>query len=663
MKRRIFRLVAILSLASLRGFLLALLFALLPGCGVEAGGLRPVGDAPSGVIPFPQLFWTVHGQAWATVGQPVEYDIEIAKDVDFGEVIDADTVPLARYVPDRPLESGRYFWRVRGRPAGAKPDVWSEPTLFVIAAPDQVVTVDYDPAAANHQPAVQAAVDRAVALSRKGQSVEVRFPPGTYRGSGAKQFILLEDAKNLILHGDGVKVQLEDWNMGATRIERSRNVLVRGFTFDHPRQLPFLQARVTAVDAAKKEVTVVLEGEGANYDDEHVKKGMSTFSLLDPLIDGRLKAGVPNFYHKPRAVRSVGERRYVLELDRAPGGIAVGDRLVQFLRTAASSLFYAGKSVNVTYYGLTNHATSGGHYVGVSTSMINVLHCRSDILGDRWFGGNADGVHIRANAVGPWVEATVFNGIGDDGVAIYARPVRARTTWPDDRKNALVVTGEFFDWEPGNALSFFDPQEGRIFFETKVESITPQGKDFLVTLAGDVPRRLSFGASLLDDDQIWNRSKSGGDFMIRRCRFSNIRRFGVVFRSAGGVVEDCVFEGTSSSGLLFFNETQYPNGLYCSEIIIRNNTFKACGLDNQPLGLIAFDFRRRGTGNLAADQGPRRVLLENNKILAPAPGRRILEIASAKDFVIRGNTVDGKPLRADDPASVKTENVQNIIWK
>ena len=649
--------------AGLRLALLALSSSAWIVAGLQAGRPQAVGDPPSGVMPFPQLFWTAHGKAWADVGQPVEYDIEIARDGDLRQVVDVDTVPLTRYVPDRPLEPGEYHWRVRARPAGSEPEAWSEPSAFVISAPEEVVTVDYDPAAANHQPAVQEAVNRAAALSREGKSVEVRFPPGIYRGSGAKQFILLEDAKDLILNGDGVKVQLEDWNMGATRIERSRNVLVHGFTFDHSRQLPFLPARVAAVDTGKKEVTVVLEGEEADYDDEHVKKGMSTFSLLDPEVDGRLKAGAPNFYPKPRAVRSLGGRRYVLELDRAPNGIAAGDRLVQFLRTGASSLFYAGDSVNVTYYGLTNHATSGGHYVGVSTSMINVLHCRSDILGDRWFGGNADGVHMRANAVGPWVEATVFNGIGDDGVAIYARPVRARVTWPDDRKNALIVTREFFDWEPGDALSFFEPQEGRIFFETTVESITPQGQDFLVTLADDVPRRLSFGESLLDDDQIWNRSKSGGDFMIRRCRFSNIRRFGVVFRSAGGVVEDCVFEGTSSSGLLFFNETQYPNGLYCSEIIIRNNTFKECGFDSQPLGLIAFDFRRRGTGNLAADQGPRRVLMENNKVLSAPPGRRVLEIASAKDFVIRGNTVEGEPLHADDPASVKTENVQNIIWK
>jgi hypothetical protein len=44
-----------------------------------------------------------------SAGQPVNYDIETAEDAEFGEVIDADTEPLARYVPDRPLEHGWSF--------------------------------------------------------------------------------------------------------------------------------------------------------------------------------------------------------------------------------------------------------------------------------------------------------------------------------------------------------------------------------------------------------------------------------------------------------------------------------------------------------------------------------------------------------------------------
>lgn len=39
----------------------------------------------------------------------MNYDIETAEDAEFGEVIDADMEPLARYVPDRPLEHGWSF--------------------------------------------------------------------------------------------------------------------------------------------------------------------------------------------------------------------------------------------------------------------------------------------------------------------------------------------------------------------------------------------------------------------------------------------------------------------------------------------------------------------------------------------------------------------------
>ena len=70
-------------------------------------------------------------------------------------------------------------------------------------------------------------------------------------------------------------------------------------------------------------------------------------------------------------------------------------------------------------------------------------------------------------------------------------------------------------------------------------------------------------------DQLWNRSLSCGDFVIRNSRFCGIRRYGNVFRAATGVIENNIYESCSSAAIAFVNETQYPNGLYCSDITIR----------------------------------------------------------------------------------------------
>jgi bifunctional DNA-binding transcriptional regulator/antitoxin component of YhaV-PrlF toxin-antitoxin module len=637
--------------------LLVFVFLIIVGCTTRNDRSIVI---ESHFIPFPQLFWQADSRAFTDVAAPLEYDIQIARDVRFREVVDEDRVALARYVPDRPLAVGTYYWRVRPVPAGQSAGAWSTMQGFEILPPDEVVTVDFDPAADNHQPAVQAAMERALELNRAGSSVEVRFPAGTYRGRGVQYFFELDGANRLIVNGEGVKLHLLEYRMGTGRILDSQDVLVHGFTIDHPEQRTSLQARVLEIEPGNSSIIVELDEASDTYEAEYARQGISHFSLLDPEIDGRLKTGAANFFPMAGEAERIEERRFRLPLRRL-AGIEVGDRLIHFVRKGGTSLFYGGNSQRLTYYQITNYSNGGGHYVGVSCSQIAILHCRSTILGDRWYGANADGVHIRGNRIGPWVEGVEINAIGDDGVALYSRPVRASQTWPDGQRNALIITREFFDLEPGDNVSFFNPEEGRIFLETRVKAITPAEKNFRVVFEDDIPRKLAFGKSLQDDDQIWNRSTSNGDFMIRNSRFTNIRRFGVVFRAATGVVENCVFDATSSSAILFFNETQYPNGLYCSDIIIRNNTMNDCAFDSQPLGVLAMEFRRRQMGQLAADHGPRRILFENNHITNS--DATPIELGSARDVVLRGNTVDGQPLDPENSDHSSIRNSKNVRWE
>jgi hypothetical protein len=637
---------------------------LIPCLLLSLGGCTQRTEEPvameSHFIPFPQLFWEPDPRAFTDVAAPVEYEIQIAKDSGFDNIVDEDLVALARYVPDRPLPIGSYYWRVRAIQSGKPVGPWSAVQGFEILPPDEVVMVDFDPGADNHQPAIQAAVDKALELNRRGSSVEVRFPPGTYRARGSKYCFSIDGAERLIINGEGVTLHLLKYDMGGGQILNSRDVLVHGFTIDLPEQRTFLQARVVEIDQAGKSIIVEVDEGSDSYDEPYAVKGITHFSLLDPKIDGRLKTGAANFFPITGGAELLEENRFRISLPRL-SGIEVGDRLVHFVRVAGTSLFSANNSHRLTYYQITNHSISGGHYVGVSCSQIALLHCRSDLLGDRWYGGNADGVHIRGNRIGPWIENSSFNAIGDDGVALYSRPVRASQTWPYGQRNALIITSEFFDLEPGDHVSFFNPAEGRIFLETKVREVAPEGKNFRVVFEDEIPSELAFGKSLQDDDQIWNRSTSNGDFMVRNSRFTNIRRFGVVFRAATGVVENCTFDATSSSAVLFFNETQYPNGLYCSDIIIRNNTMNDCAFDNMPLGVIVMEFRRRETDGLAADFGPRRVLIENNRITNTSATP--IQLGGAKDIILRDNTIDGKPMDPQNSNHTQIRNSENIQWQ
>jgi hypothetical protein len=178
---------------------------------------------------------------------------------------------------------------------------------------------------------------------------------------------------------------------------------------------------------------------------------------------------------------------------------------------------------------------------------------------------------------------------------------------PDGAKNHLVVKADIhFSAEPGDEVTFFRPQTGTILVETQVKSVARVEGGWDVEFADSLPADLSIEGSLVTSDQIWNRSKSCGDFVVRHNRLERIRRFGVVFRAKTGVIEENHFQGTSASAIIFLNETQYPNGLYPSNIIIRNNVIQDCAFDAMPTAALTMLFKRLGGAEPAQRLPPAR---------------------------------------------------------
>lgn len=105
------------------------------------GSLEPLGSGAEWTTPFPGFSWTEHPKAFSEVGEPVEYEIQIATDADFETLVDEDRVALNRYVHDAPFPPGQYHWRVRAIPYGEDPTNWSAPQDFTIRDADLVVTV------------------------------------------------------------------------------------------------------------------------------------------------------------------------------------------------------------------------------------------------------------------------------------------------------------------------------------------------------------------------------------------------------------------------------------------------------------------------------------------------------------------------------------------
>lgn len=588
--------------------------------------------------PFPHFTWAAHSNAFRDTASPVHYDIQISCDAGFVTLYDQDRVALNRYIHDRPMAPGNYFWRVRAVPMGEQPGAWPSASSFTITPCDEEVRVEYLANAADHGAAVDAAMARARELGKSGKSVRLVLPAGTYHfDRPGKAFFDFDGMQRLVVEGEGATVHLLRVNSSFSRGRKTLDLAVMGFTVDYPQERTFLQGRVTRVDESTGQITVRLEPGFPGYEIDYVKAALKFFCLIDPKVDGRLKEDSYNafFFEKDKVHNADGTWTMTLTRHELSRFFTIGDRFVHFLygQETHNSFFSAR---NVTFYGMTHRASSSLHYTSIEGTLFNVLHCRWDMTPGRWFCGNGDGVHCRGLEFGPWIEACTIQGVSDDAIALYARPTSIAPGQTPSGNALRCRWNDHFNLEAGNEVSFFDPVNGKILLECEVRSVSREGQgDPWVTFSRELPGGLVTQGDLQRVSQIWNRSKSCGDFVVRDNTIRNIRRYGTVFRARRGVVENNRYEAASTSGILFKNEPSYPNGLYCSDIQILSNRIERCSFDryhSPPLGLV---FNKIGSDGEAADIGPRRVLIEGNRFLnCPSPE---IGLYSAGEVVLRGN--------------------------
>ena len=569
-------------------------------------------DGSSSPYAFPNFSWTAHRKQFREVEAPVNYEIQVADDAAFTAIIDTDTIGLPRYVHDQPFAEGNYYWRVRSVTDAGRTSAWSTVSSFTVAVPDETVTV-----ATNSTDAVLAAVAQTAAFAGQGKSVKLVFPAGdyTFTDTTIDTLIELDGVTNVAVDGTGAHLHFASRKQSLISSEGSENISVNGFKITYATGALRIQGHVVAVDAAAKNVTLAI---APGYPDFTASGSLvsDVFLLLDPTIDGRQKTGSVSFYRMVSNGYSQnpdGTWSVTLDRDSIPEW-EVGDRFVFNFRSGSPVTTRFSDSQAVTLHGL--EIGGWGNMIIGSThgSLINLLNINTFFQNDKWMVGNADGVHLRGNTIGPWIENTVIQGNGDDGIALYARPASMTSAKPGGVQNVAVFRQDHFNLEPGNEVAFFEPLAGTILLETRVVSVVEQGGEqgstWLVHFENDLPDGMNFSGDLVNVTQVWNRSKSCGDFMIRNGKMTNNRRYAIVQRARRGIIENMEVRGASSRSIHFANETAFPNGLYPSEIIVRNNVIQDSGFVAGDATPLAFQFN--GHDGAAQSIGPRNLLIENN---------------------------------------------------
>lgn len=626
-----------------------------------------LGNATSSTAQEPSSYrfinfdWPDHPQQFVDMAKPVNYEIQIATDKSFKQVIDTDTIGLSRYVHDRPFDAGTYYWRVRTILFDGKVEQWRRITSFNISAPQVVVQVARPIGQSNCIGAVNKAIKEAKASAASGKTVKVVFPAGDYYFNDhlTRPLIQLKDVSNIEIEGTGATLHFTNRKQGLIAALRCENISISGFNVTYAPGVFRVQGRVKQVDEKKRIVTVAIESGSPDFSASD-SIAQDVFILIDDTIDGRLKDNSSTFYRMD-SYEKKEDGTFTVQLNKG-GDISdwqVGGRYVYHFRSGSTMYVDFPECKNVTAYQLTTDGWGGMGFVSKKGSNYNILHCDTIMQKGKWMMGNADGVHIREHVVGPWIEGTHIQGLGDDGLALYARPVVIAKSKPDNNPKAAVCDAVFFNFEAGDAVSFFEPTQGKILLETKVvkvtkradgkylvlfEDVLPDGMitaDELANVKANQPKvnggwdSKANSGKLQDRTQIWNRSKSCGEFVIRHSKFTNIRRYASVFRAKRGVIENNVYKSASSRAINFRNETAWPNGLYASEMIISNNVIDDCGFDGAGTqAVVSFNFQRRG-GGIVQSIGARNLLIEGNTFIeCPSP---VIQLAGTDNVVIRKN--------------------------
>ncbi len=652
----------------------------LTGCNQGSNGVQ------SGSYKFPEFNWEDHPAQFADMAKPVSYEIQIAQDKSFSDIIDQDTIALSRYVHDRPFQEGTYFWRVRSITFEGDVFEWSKVTSFTIQPPQEIVTVERPEGHEDCTEAAQSAVKKAEDLAGSGKSVSLVFPKGVYyfgeELSGA--LIQLSNVSNIEIDGTGTTLHFSNRKQGLINATNCENISISGFNVTYPKGVFRVQGYIDAVEPKTREVIVSLDKDSPDFTASSSIKS-DIFILLDPVIDGRLKDFASSFYAMDSYEKN-SDGTYTIQMNGG-GDLSdweVGGRFVYHFRGGSENFVDFPESKNVTAYNLTTDGWGQMGFVSVKGSNYNILHCNTVMQEGKWMMGNADGVHIREHVTGPWIEGTHIQGLGDDGLALYARPMVIVTAGYEGNPKAAVCDTLFFNLAAGDEVSFFEPGQGEILLETNVISVQKRDDGrYLVLFSDDLPEDMITEEELKNDEeyrpragsdatanfgkvqdrtQIWNRSKSCGEFVIRNSKFTNIRRYGSVFRAKRGLIENNTYRSASVRAVNFRNETEWPNGLYASEIIIRSNLIKDCGFDGSGTHpVISFIFERRG-GGAVQSIGPRNLLIDDNTFIdCPSP---VIELYALDNAVIRNNKrVDDngqfEPVQYKATRSEKIQYIEN----
>lgn len=622
---------------------------------------KPVLDSPPDEailhISIPHLSW--HSMAEVSPDEMFSYRVQISPDADFQTIVDEDRIPavITRYVPDRELPEGLYYWRVA---SNKKPKAWSKSRSFVIRPPATVLRVGLEHSFDD--------IRRTIGQANAQAPARVEFQPGDYRlaPNYGDSFIELTDVDDLVIDGRDSRITFSTF-ITFIRLIRCRRVMVKNFTFDFDPP-PYTAGYVRKIDKDTGAFDVEIaedhplpESNPAFYRDT---KGL----VMDPQ-KYRMKSDV-SLVLAHKGWEKIGPRIYRLEPERKNllGQLERGD--VYVLDPRQVPPFRNHYTDRTVFYRITVHAAANECFNSHYANRHSIIRCRIERKPGRFIAAN-NGGHNHHNArVGPWIESCLFENTADDichvntltlGIKAVKAPdlISLNLGNPHDYGAPVAL-----DTQPGDLLQFFNRAKGLVLGERRVARTRKTEGTLEIELessvANLVPGRFTTSKSgsrrvpdSLSVTQVFNLSRACNQFVFRNNTVSSGRRVGVLAKGVGGLIENNDFEGLGGGAVEFWNAPFEGPG--ARDYVVSNNRIKDCCLIDRhdaPIWIQAFT---SGSSRIHSN-----ILITGNQISGIKDCA--MRINDARNVLIRDNTVIASQSQTDEKLIISS-NTKDLITR
>lgn len=429
---------------------------------------------------------------------------------------------------------------------------------------------------------------------------------------------------------------LRDPRKGAIRFNHSQDVTLKGLTIDYE-TLTTTQGEIVDIANDGSYVDLLIdEGYPENIDDPayFFDNPIGYFFEKDTLM---FKKGGPDFYST--GIERLEDRLFRIYWDGNANDHSKIGNLMAF-RGVFSHTILIGHSGGMQLEDITILASAGfGIHEHDSPEQNKYTNIRltpgpkpSGAARERILASSADGFHSTNARVGPWIERSLFEKMGDDGIAIHG----VYSLVMESVGREVIISASW----AGNPIQVNDSVR---FYDDNMHLI---GESYVVEVTNDIdydpkdpPVRynfegLTYHRLLLDQDIdglgykafVNTPNANGSGYVIIENKIQNHRARGMLLKADRGLVEGNYLEGNTMYGILIEPESYWSEGDYSRDVIIRNNVFKHTGWNNAALSISGYD------GSL----GHHNITIDQNEFYLDKPGINVV-MSEAHNVIFNDN--------------------------